>query len=118
MRVKIYSYSACGTCKKALKWLDLNNIDYELIDITINPPSRKLIISALEQLGSRKFLLNTSGKSYRELGGETIRSKTDEEVIDLLALDGKLIKRPFLVDNKGRVLVGFKEPSWKDFFQN
>ena len=31
--LKVYCYSRCTTCKKALKWLDENNIAYTLIDI-------------------------------------------------------------------------------------
>ena len=27
--MRIYYYPACGTCKKALKWLDENKIGYE-----------------------------------------------------------------------------------------
>jgi len=28
--MRIYYYPACGTCKKALKWLDENKIGYEI----------------------------------------------------------------------------------------
>ena len=36
--IKVYCYSRCGTCKKALKWLDENNIEHEDIDIkTVHP---------------------------------------------------------------------------------
>ena len=31
--LKVYCYSRCSTCKKALKWLDDKGIKYELIDI-------------------------------------------------------------------------------------
>ena len=30
--LRIYRYSACTTCKKALKWLDENKINYQVID--------------------------------------------------------------------------------------
>ena len=33
---KVYCYSKCSTCKKALKWLDDNKIKYELINIKEN----------------------------------------------------------------------------------
>ena len=36
--IKVYCYSRCSTCKKALKWLDENNIEHEDIDIkTVHP---------------------------------------------------------------------------------
>ena len=30
---KVYCYSKCTTCKKALKWLDDNKIEHTVIDI-------------------------------------------------------------------------------------
>ena len=37
----------------------------------------------------------------------------DDEMLDLLASDGMLVKRPLLItDNK--VLLGFKEAEWKE----
>ena len=39
-KLKIYSYKNCGTCKKAIKFLDENEVSYELVDITLTPPSK------------------------------------------------------------------------------
>ena len=39
-------------------------------------------------------------------------SYSEDELLDLLASDGKLIKRPLLVDEK-KVLIGFKEDEYK-----
>ncbi len=114
--IKIYSYSLCGTCKKALKWLESNHIQYDLIDISKITPTKETIIEAIDQLGNRKYLFNTSGKSYRSLGAERVKSMSDEEAIESLLSDGKLIKRPFVVDSKGSILVGFNEVIWRDFF--
>ena len=38
--VKVYCYSKCTTCKKALKWLDDNDIKYESLDIKEHHPDR------------------------------------------------------------------------------
>ena len=32
--LKVYEYSGCSTCRKALKFLDARKIPYEKIDIT------------------------------------------------------------------------------------
>ena len=37
---------------------------------------------------------------------------SEEEMIQLLATDGMLVKRPLLIDS-GKVLVGFKETEWE-----
>jgi arsenate reductase len=38
---------------------------------------------------------------------------TDDEALDALVADGRLIKRPFVVAPDGQVLVGFKEEVWQ-----
>ena len=112
--IRIFSYSACTTCKKALKWLDENQIDYQLIDIVQCPPDKDILSVAIKQLGNRKKVFNTSGLSYRNLGSKVVQSMSDDEAIQALASDGKLIKRPFLITDKGQILVGFKPDNWSD----
>ena len=112
--VRIYSYSSCTTCKKALKWLNENKIEYELIDIVLCPPSKEILIDAISQLGERKKIFNTSGVSYRSLGSEVVKAMSDSEALEALAVDGKLIKRPFLITETGKILVGFKPELWSD----
>ena len=67
----------------------------------------------MAQLG-RQRLFNTSGQSYRALGAAAVQAMDDQAALAALAADGKLIKRPFLVANDGRILTGFKEPEWLD----
>ena len=112
--IQIYSYSACSTCKKALSWLDLNNVEHDLFDIVKNPPSKDILKEAMKQFGSRKPLFNTSGVSYRSIGAKVINAMSDEEALESLASDGKLIKRPFLIFEGGQVLVGFKPEVWSE----
>ena len=116
--LKIYSYSKCGTCRKALQWLQDKKIKYELIDIIGSPPSKEIILQAIEQLGGVKFVLNTSGKSYREIGASSIKAMLQEEVVKLLVADSKLLKRPFLLQSKGTILVGFNQVNWEKAFSD
>lgn len=108
-RPRVYSYPACGTCRKALAWLRERGIEVELFDITRQPPSLPELSAGLAQLG-RKRLFNTSGQSYRALGAATVQAMDDAEA---LAADGKLIKRPFLVLPDGRTLTGFQPAEWQ-----
>jgi arsenate reductase len=110
--VKLYSYPRCGTCRKALAWLEAHGLAIEPIDISQCPPSRQELALALEQLG-RKRLFNTSGQSYRAIGGATVRAMDDEQALAALAADGKLIRRPFLISDDGRVLTGFQPEEWR-----
>ena len=60
----------------------------------------------------RKFF-NTSGLLYKEMQlKDKLGSMSDEEMINLLASDGMLVKRPLLI-GENNVCVGFKESEWE-----
>ena len=91
-----------------------HRLEHGVIDITTCPPSRPLLAAAFAQFGERRPLFNTSGQSYRALGAAVVKAMNDDEALDALAADGRLIKRPFVVTPEGRVLVGFKPEVWQD----
>lgn len=110
MSITYYGYPKCSTCRKAKKWLEINELDFHEVNITENPPTEKELkeMIAASSLDIKKFF-NVSGKKYRELNlKEKLPTMPDEEKISLLASDGMLIKRP-LVFGDGKVTVGFKE---------
>ena len=116
--IKIYQYSKCDTCRKALKFLNAKGVKYQCLPIVEQPPSKAELEQMLGYLkaegGGLKNLFNSSGVQYRELKiSEKMKSGLSEsEAIDLLAGNGKLIKRPFLLTaNTGR--VGFKPEEWR-----
>ena len=110
--LKLFSYSSCSTCRRAIKWLKNNYIVFELIDILNNPPSKEMLISASELYGDRKYLINTSGIIYRSTGSAVIKNMSDNELLERFLLEPRLIKRPFLYENHKCILVGFKEEKW------
>ena len=99
----------CSTCRKAAKWLDEKDFEYQLIDIIKNPPLLDYLNIALEQYSEdKKRIFNTRGKAFKSINFD-ICSLSREEIIQLLLSDGKLIKRPFLVYEEKKVLLGFNE---------
>tara|TARA_B100000902_G_scaffold326133_1_gene321096 strand:- start:3483 stop:3839 length:357 start_codon:yes stop_codon:yes gene_type:complete len=111
-RIILYSYPKCSTCRKASKWLDQNNINYQLIDIIKEPPSRKFLELALMQFSlDIKKIFNTRGKSYKSIDID-ILGLTKDKVIELLSKDGKLIKRPFLIINESKLILGFSQSEY------
>jgi arsenate reductase len=115
-RPLVLSYAGCGTCKKALKWLEAHGVTPEVRPIVEQPPTAAELARwvAASGVGIRKWL-NTSGLSYRALGKEKVDAASDAQLAAWLAADGKLVKRPVLVDGK-TVLVGFKEADWAAHF--
>ena len=115
--LQVYSYNRCSTCRKALAWLSERGIDHEVHDITLSPPSRDVLAAAHQCLGDRKLLFNTSGQSYRAMGAAVVKALSDDEALDALAADGKLIKRPFVAVDGSTFLTGFKPDLWESALQ-
>lgn len=111
--IKVYCYSKCSTCKKALKWLDDKGVKYQLIDIKEEHPDEKTLRSLHKKSGlPLKRFFNTSGMLYRELElSKKLPDMSEDEQFKLLASDGMLVKRPLLI-TKDKVLTGFKEKEW------
>ncbi len=66
--LKVYCYSKCTTCKKALKWLDEHGVAYELLDIKTDHPDEDALrkYHAMSGLPLKRFF-NTSGQIYRDM---------------------------------------------------
>jgi len=108
-KINFYSYLKCSSCRKAAKWLDKQDFEYQLIDIVKEPPLFKYLNLALEQYSNnKKRIFNTRGKAFKTLNID-IYSLSREEIIQLLLCDGKLIKRPFLIYEGKKVILGFNE---------
>jgi arsenate reductase len=110
----VYQYPKCGTCRKALKFLEAHGVEHRTKDIVASPPSKALLKKALERSGLPvRKLFNTSGQSYRQGGfKDKLDTMTNDEALSELAADGKLIKRPLIVEDDF-VLVGFREDEWR-----
>ena len=113
--LKFICYPKCTTCQKAKKWLDDNNIQYELRDIKLENPTLSELTAwyAKSGLPIRKFF-NTSGLLYKAMELKNkLPSMSEQEMLALLASDGMLVKRPLLVLDEF-VLTGFKENDWQE----
>lgn len=106
-------YPPCSTCRKAKKWLDEKGIKYQDRHIVENNPTKTELKAWYELSGyDIKKFFNTSGKVYRESGmKDKLGSMTEDEIFEVLASDGMIVKRPILV-GKDFVVVGFNEKEW------
>lgn len=106
-------YPKCTTCQKARKWLDDHQIAYTLRDIKTDRPRREELAVWYGRSGlPLKRFFNSSGLLYKSLELKTkLPAMTEDQMLDLLATDGMLVKRPLLV-GEDFVLVGFKEADW------
>ena len=113
--LKLICYPKCTTCQKAKKWLDDQKIEYDYRDIKIENPTREELAAWQKKSGlPMKKFFNTSGLLYKSLDLKNkLPAMAEDEMLDLLASDGMLVKRPLLIAD-GFVLVGFKEAEWEE----
>jgi arsenate reductase len=107
-------YPKCTTCRNAKKWLEARGVEFEDRHIAEHPPTKDELREVLKKSGlDIKKLFNTSGQKYRELGlKDKLKEMSEEEMLDLLASDGMLVKRPILVHGD-KATVGFKEAEYE-----
>lgn len=113
--MKFICYPRCTTCQKAKKWLDENNVEYELRDIKLENPSFEELSEWYRKSGlPLKKFFNTSGLLYKSLDLKNkLPEMSEDEMLSLLATDGMLVKRPLLIGDDF-VIVGFKEAEWRE----
>jgi arsenate reductase len=111
----IYTYASCDTCRKATKWLRAEGVAFVEKPIRETPPSMAELRSMLKlQGGDLRKLFNTAGQDYRALGlKDKLPAMKETEALALLAANGNLVKRPFLLGAKVG-LVGFDEAAWAE----
>ena len=108
-KIIFYSYLKCSTCRKAAKWFKSKDLELQIIDIVKEPPLVNYLNLAYEQYSdNKKRIFNVRGKAFKTLNLD-IDCLSREEIIQLLLSDGKLIKRPFLIYEIKKVILGFNE---------
>lgn len=117
MKIRVYEYEGCSTCRNALKWLDAKGVAYEKAPIVETPPSVAELKKMKSFVGDLKRLFNTSGVLYREMKiGDKLKTMSEADALVLLSKHGKLVKRPFvLLEDRG--LLGFKQDEWSAAFR-
>jgi arsenate reductase (glutaredoxin) len=111
---KFYHYAKCSTCRNAQKWLENHKNQLDAVDITTDPPSKEQLKKVLKTSGKTiTDLLNKSGEQYRALNmKEKVKTLNEDQILDLLAKNGRLIKRPLVFDAT-KATIGFKEEEFK-----
>ena len=115
---RFYQYPKCSTCRNAQKWLEARKVKLESTDITLVPPSKNELKAILKASGKKVTdLLNKRGEQYRLLNmKEKVKTLSEDQILDLLAKNGRLIKRPLLVEG-GKATIGFKEEEFNKIWK-
>ena len=117
MSIKVYAYKNCDTCRKAAKWLVAQGVAFKEVPIREMPPTVAELKKMLKAMGGDvRKLFNTSGVDYKALNlKDKLPGMSEAEALELLASNGNLVKRPFVLGD-GVATVGFKEEAWAEMF--
>lgn len=104
----------CDTIKKAKKWLDNENIDYQFYDYRVDGLTEDQLHHFEEKLGW-EALLNKRSTTYRQLTDEQKSTLNKDNAIALLLDHPAMIKRPLLVHDD-QYYLGFKPEQYQAIF--
>ena len=114
MTTVLYGIKNCDTIKKALKWLDTNEITYTFHDYRKDGLSSQLL-TQLMTTADPQLMLNKRSTSFRALSAEQKENLTNETLSQLFLETPTLIKRPLLITDSNH-LLGFKADQYQAFF--
>ena len=104
--IQLYGISNCNTVRKAIKYLDFNDVRYQFIDYRKNPMSLEKLQVIVSSVGW-EGLINRRSMTYRSLSEDQKKNIN----YDLVLNYPTLIKRPVLI-SEDEVLVGFSEKKY------
>lgn len=116
MTTTIYGIKNCDTIKKALKWLDTNNISYVFHDYRVNGLDETLL-EQLCTISDPQLMLNKRSTSFRALTDDQKNNLDNDSLKALFLETPTLIKRPLLIKGSESSL-GFKDKQYQDFFNS
>lgn len=106
---EVWGIKQCSSTRKAEKLLDSKKVNYTFRDLKQEHAPKTLIREALKGLDNYRKAFNTSGAAYKDGNWkEKVGSLTKEQVVEVLAAEPMLIKRPVVRGRKG-VTIGYDE---------
>jgi len=112
--ITLYGIPNCDTVRKARRWLDAQDINYQFHDFRKEGLQASLLQEWEAELGW-ETLINRRGMSWRKLPEQTRKEIDQSSAIQLMLENPTLIKRPILDLGNSRH-VGFSETQYQELF--
>ena len=112
--LQVYGIKNCDTVKKALKWLNENELEVSFHDFKKETPSEALVSKWLDEIGA-ETLINRRGTTWRKLSDEEKALTKKSDLIALIIENTSLVKRP-VVCHQNVWSVGFDLADWQERF--
>lgn len=112
--IRLYGLKRCGTCVKAMAWLDERGLSYEFTDYRDEPVPAAILSKWKDELGGWEKLVNRASTTWRNLPDECKAPEGDAQWLALIEQFPTLVRRPVRVDADGRVSVGFSAKKYDE----
>jgi len=100
--------------KKARAWLEAHKVAHQFHDYKVSDIDKSTLEGWAKKVGW-EILLNRAGTTFKKLPDTDKDGITEKKAIALMLAQPSMIKRPVLED-KGKVTVGFKSEDYKKLF--
>jgi len=114
--IQIFGIKNCDTVKKALKWLEQNNIEYAFHNFKTDGLSKEQLLSFADK-SDWATLINKRSTTYKQLPDDVKDNLTGDIVIDTVLAQPTLLKRPILLKDE-QLYSGFKADIYQEIFAN
>ena len=104
--VKVWHNTRCGKSREVIKYLEANNIDFEIVEYLKNNFTKDDLIEVIDMLGISdvREMLRTKEKEYKEYNLKD-NSLTQDAIIDIIVANPKLIERPIVINGNKAVIA-------------
>ena len=113
--IEVYTTPACVSCRKAKKWLDDYDIPYVEKNIMVKGITKADIKSILENTENGfEDIISKRSKAFRDYNLEP-DDMTSNQLFDFIIEHPSVLRRPIIIDRKGRLQVGYNEEEIRTF---
>lgn len=114
MTITIYTQSSCSSSRKAIKWLNENNIPYIEKRITSQPLTLSEFKNILRMTeDGTDEIIATNSNDFKNLNVD-IDQLSIQELYQLITKYPRMLRSPILIDEK-RIQVGYNEMDIRRF---
>ena len=103
--IRIYGIKNCDSCRKAMAWLQDNEIEFEFHDYRVKGLEVKVLQRWIDLTGW-EILLNRRSTTWRKLQKSEKENLDSMQATELMNANPTLIKRP-VFEVGSRILIGF-----------
>ena len=110
----MYGIKNCDTIKKARKWLEEQQIEYEFHDYREQGVNPIQLASWVDRIGWQA-LLNKRSTTWRNLPDETKENMDEVLALHVMEDQPTIIKRP-VIETVDKLIVGFNQSQYEETF--